>query len=636
MPATDAKDTIRERLNIADVIGEVVSLKAAGKAQMKGLCPFHSEKTPSFHVHVDRGFFYCFGCQAKGDIFDFVMQTQALSFPEALKVLGDRAGVEVVSQAPKDNKRRDLIEVNQLAAAYFRSALSQEAKAYLLERGLSEQSIADFEIGFAPDSWDALLKFALTKGVREADLLSLGLIIENERGRRYDRFRNRIMFPIKDALGRIVGFSGRVLDDSLPKYMNSPESELFRKSELLYGLDRARGAVRRTREVIVVEGYTDVIALHQVGLDNAVAALGATLTTEQGDALERLDARLVYLAFDADEAGQRAILAGLDQTVGRRLMVRAVSVPFGKDPAEVVLGGHLEEFRAALGQGASEVEFRFQRVLARHDAASVDGKLAILDELQGVLRPRELYDPVASEMRRLVIDSLSIDEARLDDWLASNSQRRISRTEVKAMSRAGRELDQRKRVEAEVISLMLLEPDRLRARFEGLRDVNEVGASPLPSEVGGPSGTQAGPEADETPLSRFARACLRHDFDVDAVLADVSGHEVGAYVLQRLLEGEQNDDDRIDVDLQLSRALSRLRELALDGHKEDSRGRLLKRREEIARLMSEMAAPHGAELDRRELDELYRELTEIQGVLAAREAERRSRVTPTVRGRKRS
>src|SRR5690606_25291423 len=216
MPATDAKDTIRERLNIADVIGAVVSLKAAGKAQMKGLCPFHSEKTPSFHVHVDRGFFYCFGCQAKGDIFDFVMQTQALSFPEALKVLGDRAGVEVVSQAPKDNKRRDLIEVNQLAAAYFRSALSQEAKAYLLERGLSEQSIADFEIGFAPDSWDALLKFALTKGVREADLLSLGLIIENERGRRYDRFRNRIMFPIKDALGRIVGFSGRVLDDSLP------------------------------------------------------------------------------------------------------------------------------------------------------------------------------------------------------------------------------------------------------------------------------------------------------------------------------------------------------------------------------------------------------------------------------------
>ena len=635
----DAKELIRERLDIADVIGEVVSLKPAGKAQLKGLCPFHSEKTPSFHVHVDRGFFYCFGCQAKGDVFDFVMQTQALSFPEALKVLGDRAGIEVTPSAPHDHKRRDLLEVNRLAAAFFKQAMTAQARSYLTARGLSEESIARFELGFAPEGWDGLLRHALTKGVAEADLVSLGLVVENERGRRYDRFRNRVMFPIKDALGRVVGFSGRVLDDSLPKYVNSPESELFRKSELLYGLDLARAAIREAREVIVVEGYTDVIALHQVGLQNAVAALGATLTSEQADALERLDARVVYLAFDADEAGQKAILSGLDQAVGRRLMVKAVSVPHGKDPAEAVLTGHLDEFTQALGVGLSEVEFRFQRVLARHDADTVEGKLAILDELQAVLRPRELYDPVAAEMRRLVIDKLGIDAARLDDWLASRSQRRISRTEVRAMSRAQLELDQAKRVEAEVIALALLEPAALRSRFEAILEL-----VPMQRATAGGSGAPGAAAQDaaaheagtRATLRHFAESCLRHDFDVDAVLDDVRQREEGAYVLQRLLEGESDEDGRIDVEGQLAKALSRLRELALEGRKEDSRSRLQKRREEIARLLSELQDGGVDDVDRARLDELYRELKEIQGVLAAREAERRSRVMPTtVRARKR-
>src|SRR5690606_5208904 len=308
----DARDQIRERLNIADVIGAVGALKPAGRERLKGLCPFHNEKTPSFHVHLDKGFYYCYGCQAHGDVFDFVMQTQAMTFPDALRLLGERAGVEVTAAAPQDSHRRDLVDVNQLALAFFRSNLDAAARAYLTGRGLTQTSFDDFEVGRAPAGWDGLLKHALTKGVREDDLLTLGLIIENERGRRYDRFRDRIMFPIKDALGRVVGFSGRVLDDALPKYMNSPESDLFRKSELLYGLDRARTAIRREREVIVVEGYTDVIALHQAGIGNAVAALGATLTSEQADLLERLDARAVYLAFDADEAGQKAILSGLD------------------------------------------------------------------------------------------------------------------------------------------------------------------------------------------------------------------------------------------------------------------------------------------------------------------------------------
>lgn len=600
----DAKELIRERLPIADVIGEVVSLKPAGRGRLKGLCPFHSEKTPSFHVLVDRGFFYCFGCQAKGDVFDFVMRTQALSFPDALRLLGARAGVEVTPPTEASGKRRDLLDVNKLALAFFRSQLGPRARDYLTARGLTDETIDAFEVGYAPDSWDALLRHMLAKGVREDDLVTLGLVVENERGRRYDRFRDRVVFPIKDALGRVVGFSGRVLGDGTPKYLNSPESEVFRKSELLYGLDRARATIRETGEVIVVEGYTDVMALHQAGMTNAVAALGATLTAEQADALERLEARTVYLAFDADEAGQRATLSGLDQAVGRRLVVRAVRVPHGKDPADAVLGGHLEEFRAALAQGVSEVEFRFERVLSRHDPGTLEGQAAILDELQDVLRPRTIFDPVADEMRRLVIDRLGIDPRRLDDWLASRERRRPSQAEVRGMRSQRVELDQVRRVEAEVVSLVLLEPDYLAERLA------EVEAA-LPESA----------DEEGSPVAHLVAASRRLGYDADAVLAEVTARPEGAYVLERLLTHEDEQGDTSDVDVRLSHALSRLRELLLEGRKEDSRARLLRRRDEIARILAAGEAPGG-----QSLEDLYAELKEIQGVLAAREAERRSRV----------
>lgn len=609
--SSDAKERIRERLPIAEVIGEVVSLKPAGRGRLKGLCPFHNEKTPSFHVHLDRGFYYCFGCHAKGDVFDFVMQTQSLSFGDALRLLGARVGIEVSPAAPEAGKRRDLLDVNKRANAFFRSQLGSRATGYLLGRGLTKETIDAFEIGYAPDSWDALLKHMLSKGVAEADLVTLGLVIENDRGRRYDRFRDRIVFPIKDALGRVVGFSGRILEEGTPKYLNSPESEVFRKSELLYGLDRARAPIRETGEVVVVEGYTDVMALHQVGVTNAVAALGATLTTEQADALERLDARTVYLAFDADEAGQRAILSGLDQAVGRKLAVRAVTVPGGKDPAEAVLGGHLEDFKVALTRGVSEVEFRFERVLTRHDASTLEGQAAILGELQDVLRPRTVFDPVSDEMRRLVVDRLGMDQRRLDDWLATRERRGVSQAQVRGMRQQRVELDSVRRVEAEVVSLVLLEP---RYMTERLADIEAL----LPDVTAG----------EDSPLENLVAAVKRYRGDPDAVLAAVTGRPEGAMVLERLLGGE-DDEERFDVDLQLERALSRLRELLLEGRKEDTRARLLKRRDEISRILSAATPPAGEDLAG-----LYAELKEIQGMLAAREAERRSRVRQTA-GQKR-
>lgn len=597
----DAKDRIKERLNIGDVVGEVVALKPAGRGQLKGLCPFHSEKTPSFHVHVDRGFFYCFGCHAKGDVFDFVMRTQSLTFPDAMQALGARAGVEVTAPSGRDHHRRDLYDVNQIALDYFRAHLAGDPLDYLRRRGLSDDSIATFELGFAPPGWDGLLRHALNKGVREDDLMKVGLLSENERGRRYDRFRDRIIFPIRDGLSRLVGFAGRVVDDTLPKYLNSPESELFNKGELLYGLDKARGEIRRTGEVVVVEGYMDVIALHQVGLSNTVAALGATLTADQGDALARLDARSVKLAFDADEAGQRAVLAGLDQAVGRAFMVQAVTVPFGKDPADAVLSGHLDDFKQALTGGMSEVEFRFRRVLERYDRSTLEGQRGILEDLQGVLRPRAVFDPVATEMRRLVIEHLGIDGARLDDWLASRSRRAPSQTEMRGLSRHRLELGQERRLELEVIALLLMEPGAVRQRLERV-----LGG--LPEQAG------------DSALLEFERHCTVHGYDPGAVLAEYQRKEEGAIVLERLIRAGDEEDGRIDVEDQLVKAMSRLRELHLETQKEEGRARLLARRAQLARDLAS-AGP-----DDPQLADLYDELQEIQGVLAARDAERRLRV----------
>jgi len=608
--ASDAKERIRERLGLAEVIGEVVALKPAGRGQLKGLCPFHDEKTPSFHVHQDRGFYYCFGCQAKGDIFDFVMQTRSMSFPEALKLLGDRAGVEVGPPSPKAAVRRDLFDVNQVALDYFRSHLAGPALDYLEGRGLTRETIDAFELGFAPEGWDGLLKAALTKGVDSDDLVTLGLVVENERGRRYDRFRDRVMFPIRDALGRLVGFAGRVLGDGQPKYLNSPESELFHKSELLYGLDRARGAMREQGEALVVEGYMDVIALHQAGFPTAVASLGTALTAGHADALARLDVRRLYLAFDSDEAGQRAILTGLDQTASRRFLVKAVTVPHGKDPADAVLGGHADEFRQALAGGLSEVEFRFNRVLERHDKDQLEGQRAILEELQSVLRPRDVFDPVAAEMRRLVTEQLGIDAARLDDWLARSGGRSTSLTEVKGLRRRRPQLDQMRRLELEIAALVLLEPRQLERR---VRLVAEEFAY----------------DHADSALGRFVELARSTEYSVDAILAAYAEQEEGSVVFERLFGGFDQEDARIDVEDQLRKSLSRLREFQLEGHKEQSRARLAARRDELTRLLG---AENGEPED---LESIYAELQEIQAMLAVRDAERRLRVPAAYARRRR-
>ncbi|MDZ7800278.1 MAG: DNA primase [Trueperaceae bacterium] len=606
----DAKERIRDALDLAEVVGETVALKPAGRERLKGLCPFHAEKTPSFHVHTGRGFYYCFGCGAKGDLFDFVMQTQGIDFADALVTLGRRAGVEVEPAAPKSGRRRDLVRVNEMALAWFRSHLEGPARDYLLGRGLSEESLDVWELGFAPEGWDGLLRHALTKGYKDDDLLAAGLLAENERGRRYDRFRGRVMFPIRDRLGRLVGFAGRVLDDGVPKYLNTPDTELFEKGTLLYGLDRAKKAVRERSECLVVEGYLDVIALHQTGFPYAVAVLGANLTAEQAQELARLDVQRVTLAFDADEAGQRAVLAGLDQAVGRRFLVRAATVPEGKDPADAVLGGHVEAFRAALERGASAVAYRFERVLSQHDARTPEGRKAILEALESSLTPRDVVDPVADETRRLVIDRLGLDGARLDAWIEGRRRRPLDETQVEGM-RVRKEVHSRvEAIEIELMAVLLGEPSRLRARLGTV-------LAALP------------PELEPSRLRTFAEVCAEEGYDADAVLARYRAREEGQELFERLFTFEAEEDDRRSrTDRHLETSLSRLRELVVQRGTDEVRRRLHERMTELRRTLAQ------PDLDPDVLHECYQELARLQAGLAAREAERRVRL-PAPRARRR-
>lgn len=457
------KEEIRSRLSIADVVSDYVRLTPAGKGRLKGLCPFHKEKTPSFQVDTEQGYYYCFGCKASGDIFSFVQRTENLSFGDALRKLAEQAGVAVDTKYGEKTSR-DLFEINGVALEFFQRELSAQARAYLLERGLTPETIERFELGFAPDGWDGLLKWSRSRGISERQLLEAGLLSESpESGRIYDRFRNRVMFPIRDHLGRLVGFGGRVLDDSKPKYLNTPETEVFRKGELLYGLDKARTQLKDDGELVVVEGYMDVISMHQHGLTGAVATLGTALTAEHALLLERLGAQSIVLMFDQDEAGQKATLAGLDQVIGGKFRVRASRVPHGKDPADALAAGDLDELRQALLTGLSEPTFRVQAAVEKYGVQSTEGKKKVLFELLPRMQNLDPTDEGAKEMRRLACDALDLKPEVLFDWIANKAKRRqLSATQLAAMS-VGQAEEER---EIALLRQLLLDP-RLLAKLDG-------------------------------------------------------------------------------------------------------------------------------------------------------------------------
>lgn len=338
---------IKERLNVVDVIGSYIKLDRSG-ANFKARCPFHNEKTPSFYVSPERGSFYCFGCNAKGDIFTFVEKFEGLDFSGALKVLADRAGVQLTRRASSDaeNRKELLYQIMEEATSWFEANLEsdQKARGYILGRGLTEKTLSSFRVGYAPAEWRALRNHLRTKGYKDADVEAVGLVKKTDKPGAdpyYDVFRGRIVFPISDPSGRIVAFSGRIIEDDgkSPKYLNSPETALYSKSKTLYGIDKAKMDVRKRDYSILVEGQMDLVMSHQAGYTNTVAASGTAFTEDDGadsafGLLTRLSENIV-LAFDSDAAGQKAVRR-IVPAISLGMNVKIVDIKGGKDPADII------------------------------------------------------------------------------------------------------------------------------------------------------------------------------------------------------------------------------------------------------------------------------------------------------------
>ena len=429
-------EQVKDRTDILDVVSGYVTLSKAGQ-NFKGLCPFHSEKTPSFMVSPSRQIFHCFGCGTGGNAFTFVMKMEGTSFPETVRELARKAGIAVpeAQGAPRgvdaggrhhqDSGNREKLEkLNEAAQAWFAHNLTQaeagrEARLYLKERGMFEDTLETFGFGYAPESWDGLLKHLLRSGYTLPDVLAAGLITTKEGAGRnpkdasgyYDKFRARVMFPIRDLRRKVIGFGGRILGEGMPKYLNSPETPLFNKSRALYLLEKARETAGKTETLIIVEGYFDAIALHQAGITNVVATLGTALTPDHIRIIRRYVTKAVLL-FDPDEAGVRAALRTLDLFVDSGLGVKVVSLPSGDDPDTFIRNQGTEVFAQLHDKAPSLLDFAVEHSLRRAGSTVIEDRIRSVDEILRILQ-KTSNRLEKEEYTKRVAERLGVNQQRL-------------------------------------------------------------------------------------------------------------------------------------------------------------------------------------------------------------------------------
>jgi DNA primase len=449
-----------------------VALKRAGTV-LKGLCPFHAEKTPSFTVTPDRETWHCFGCGEHGDIFTFLMRRDGLDFREALTRLAEKAGVELSEHsAREDRHKRRLRDALEAAIAWYREVLLQArqaeaARAYLAERGLNEETLDRFGVGYALNNWEAMTKRLRAKGFTDAELTAAGLASPSTRGGVYDRFRGRIIIPIRDASGRPIGLGGRIMPGAEgPKYLNSPATALFDKSRTLYGIDLAKSAIRREKLAVIVEGYTDVMAAHQAGFANVVASLGTALTAGQVELANRY-ADAVALAYDVDLAGETATQRGLLEELGPVVSkVRVIRIPAGKDPDELIRTDP-DQWRQAVADAAELLPYFMQRAAGEVDMRQAQGRSGYTRRMLDLLRrlpDRVEQDSYVPQLAQLA----GIDERVLRDELARGGRPVPIRPAVDGP--APNEGEARlTRLEREALTLLLLSPSLARDLEPGER-----------------------------------------------------------------------------------------------------------------------------------------------------------------------
>lgn len=426
-------EQVRAGNPIVDVVGSYVPLTRK-QNNYWACCPFHEEKTPSFSVSPDKEFFYCFGCHAGGDVFQFVQKIENISFPEAVEKLAQRIGLEIPktdlspAEREREEERQRLYEICDLAASYFHNCLTKTRMGaagidYFKKRGLSAQTIVDFKLGFAPPQWDRLYRDFRERGYREKDLIKSGLCL-TKNGKTYDRFRGRCIFPIRDDKGRVVAFGGRIIEEGEPKYLNSPESPIFHKGDLLFAMERARKEIRKTKQAVLVEGYMDVVGVHNLGVTNVVASLGTAFTQRQAQLLRRI-CDVAIVAYDMDRAGREATRRAIAIARETGLKLRIATLPDGKDPDEYIKQHGANAWEDVIAMAQNVLDYRLDEIISAHDATSTDGKNMIVQEFIPEIMQTDNAITIDSYLRRLAT------RLRMNENIVRSEAQKIAKTQAK-------------------------------------------------------------------------------------------------------------------------------------------------------------------------------------------------------------
>lgn len=577
----DERDEIRARIDIVELVGQRVVLKKAGR-DWKGLCPFHADKNPSFSVNPTLQRFKCWSCDAKGDIFDWVMRTENVEFAEALQILASKAGVTLGSRKPKDPS---LLLTQQSAMrealVFFRQSLqkSSEAKSYCDRRGLDESVREAWEIGYAPDVGDALATYLKKGGLSLALCKTLFLVDEDSSGGYFDKFRGRIMFPIRDERGELVAFGGRVLGDGIPKYINSSDTPLYRKSRVLYGLHRAKQAMGEVRKSVLVEGYLDVIACHRAGVETAIASLGTSMAEDQAKLLKRWSDE-VSILYDSDAAGQKAADRAAEMLQAQGMKVRVALMPQGEDPDTLLRTSGAESVRMAVEGGISPLEHKIMSIEKRLDASDDAYWAEVVEALADARTPIELDSHVERIAPKYPGTKDRIHAQKmLRNWVARVRKARKTSTGVEAAplhALVSVRADRPELLSSEATLLKALLSDEHRSQAWSALQDGELVVTPIVAEVTAAIGSLFGEHGpDEAPsiwLAKIEQERLRDilvEVDARDLVLSKEFIEDAIKVLQRKRLERQVDQSRREGFDNLNRGLSpaeedaqrRLREL---------------------------------------------------------------------------
>lgn len=470
----DNIEEIKSKLDIVDLVQEYIQLKPAGTNNFKANCPFHHEKTPSFMVSRDKQIWHCFGCGEGGDAFSFVQKMEGLEFPEVLRILAKKAGVQLQYQDPAvSNQKTRMLDVCKAASEFYHKLLLEHPKAqfvrdYIKNRQITDESVETWQLGFAPDSWDVLSKYLVQKGFKEEDIFQAGLTIKKERGVGYnDRFRNRLIFPIWDTHGAVIGFGGRWLgqEENMAKYINSPQTLIYNKSAVLYGINKAKQDIKKQKLAVIVEGYMDCIASYQAGVTHVVASSGTALTTDQVRLLKRFSTNLAF-AFDQDVAGDTAAKRGIEVAWQEEMNTKVILIHDAKDPDELIKKNP-DAWQKAITEARSIMEYYFESTLKNVDLTNVDDKKSIAKTLLPVIS--KLADPIEqTHYIQKLSGILSVEERVLRDKLGQMAGKQSTRTASEQDTPPPRQQDRFVSIGEGVLGIALRFSDHLNYIIEQL------------------------------------------------------------------------------------------------------------------------------------------------------------------------